>query len=262
VAQPGNHEDMGGQYTQYKRRFASIADNAGKNSGSNSNMWYSFDVTDPTTSLTTHFIAWDTEAWWSQTPAEQAAQLAWLKADLAAVDRTATPWVVSYAHKAWYMDDTIQPPNGAGAEVWTLMHEGGVDLFFCGHVHEYRRFLPVDPVSGATDGNCTDKAAAVYTNPAFFVPIVTGAPGCQEVNAHHDMPRVAGGLTVDSVTSTNNYGFGKLQIVNATAAHWTWTTAVPHVNSTDPAYSDDLWIIQTNHGRRPPPAGAARSVFA
>lgn len=55
---------------------------------------------------------------------------------------------------------------------------------------------------------------------------------------------------IGEVTSSNNYGFGSLTIVNATHLHWTWATSVPHVNSTAPNYSDDLWLIQHNHGPR------------
>jgi hypothetical protein len=252
MVSPGNHEDEGETYLHYQSRFRSIGDNAGTNSGSGgTNLFYSFDIPDPISGLSTHYLSFSSELWWSGTPAQQAAEIAFITADLAKVDRAKTPWVVAFLHKLSYMDSTIAPPSGAGAQIWQILEAGGVDLIFAGHVHEYRRFLSWDQWSGAVDKNCSSKDGAVYTNPSFAVPVVIGAPGCQEVNAHEPLSEADAKRVGDnSVVSTNNYGYGKLQIVNATHAHWTFATAVPHVNSTDPTFSDDLWVIQENHGPR------------
>jgi acid phosphatase type 7 len=252
MVSPGNHEDMGETYLHYQSRFRSIGDNAGTNSGSGgTNLFYSFDIPDPISGLSTHYLSFSSEMWWSGTPAQQAAEIAFITADLAKVDRAKTPWVVAFLHKLSYMDSTIAPPSGAGAQIWQILEAGGVDLIFAGHVHEYRRFLSWDQWSGAVDKNCSSKDGAVYTNPSFAVPVVIGAPGCQEVNAHEPLSEADAKRVGDnSVVSTNNYGYGKLQIVNATHAHWTFATAVPHVNSTNPTFSDDLWVIQENHGPR------------
>lgn len=126
-------------------------------------------------------------------------------------------------------------------------------------MHEYRRFLPIDPTAGVFDSNCSNADHSVYSNPKYVVPIVSGAPGDQEVNARkkHEADavreRAAAALRTGPIgwqTSTNNYGYGHLQIVNATHAHWTFNTTVPHVNSTNPNYSDDLWIVAEKHGAR------------
>jgi len=50
-----NHES-GNNYTHYKQRFASIAENAGTRSASYTNMYYSFDHG------LAHYIMWDSEA--------------------------------------------------------------------------------------------------------------------------------------------------------------------------------------------------------
>jgi len=51
-----------------------------------------------------------------------------MKADLAAVNRSATPWVVALAHKDWTM----------GAEAFAafspVLQAANVDVLFCGHV--------------------------------------------------------------------------------------------------------------------------------
>jgi hypothetical protein len=53
---PGNHESAS-NYTHYKMRFASVAENAGANSGSSTNMFYSFN------DGLAHFVMWDSEAY-------------------------------------------------------------------------------------------------------------------------------------------------------------------------------------------------------
>jgi hypothetical protein len=45
-----------------------------------------------------HFLAFNSETYVN---GGIAAMLNFVKADLAAVDRTRTPWVVAFAHKLW-----------------------------------------------------------------------------------------------------------------------------------------------------------------
>ncbi len=206
---------MGSNFTHYRTRFASVAENAGARSRSNTNMFYSLD------DGLTHFIFWDSEAFWAQPVDSQTAMLNWLRADLAAANanRAAVPWVVALSHKTWWMDPTIQCPSGAGCVVWQVLEEGGVDLHFAGHIHYYARDLPEYPNAangtGAVDaaaaspnlGNATNPVA-VYTNPRFMTMIITAAPGDQEVNRrrlHGD----AVGAPQHSVVSTNNYGYAR-----------------------------------------------------
>lgn len=257
---------MSGTFLQYQARFQAVADNAGANSGSRSAMFYSLDIG------LAHWVMVNTEAWWARPAAEQAAMMAWLKADLAAANanRAAVPWVIVSGHKAWYMDDTLAPPTGAGADLWRVLTEGGADLYLTGHVHLYSRLLPLYPNahngSGAVDTACASAGGnasnptGVYVDPAFMTTIISAAPGDQEVNldgsARPPAPVDAAdasrhGLSIDGlVTSSLNYGFGVLTVVNASHLHWAWRTSVPHVNSTAPGYTDDLWLVQHNHGPR------------
>ena len=111
--------------------------------------------------------------------------------------------------------------------------------------------------------------------------IVTAAPGDQEVNRRRAEEAPAVGAGQHSVTSSNNYGvsgtpftrsrvrpctntrraphdlqYGFLTICNATTLHWRFETAVPHVNTSAAAYTDDLWLVVDSHGPRAnlPPA--------
>jgi hypothetical protein len=136
-----NHESAQ-NYTHYKARFQSIADNAGKNSGSGTAMFYSLNEG------LAHFVFWDSEAYWSQPVDSQVAMINWLTADLAAANknRDTVPWVIGLAHKGWWMEDTIAPPSGAGAIVWQILNEGGVDFHIVGHIHYVSLSLPFFPI--------------------------------------------------------------------------------------------------------------------
>lgn len=94
---PGNHEsDCNYTYHTYNGRFA--AQNLTEAVvPSGVSRWYSFDKGP------VHFVALDTDAWGFDEVADLLApQYAWLVEDLAAVDRTKTPWIVLYGHRPMY----------------------------------------------------------------------------------------------------------------------------------------------------------------
>ncbi|MEW5318482.1 MAG: hypothetical protein WDW38_009701 [Sanguina aurantia] len=70
-----------------------------------------------------------------------SAQFKWLAADLAAVDRTVTPWVVVMMHPPLY--NTVSYHYKAAdcqrANLETLFYKHGVDIYVAGHVHSYER---------------------------------------------------------------------------------------------------------------------------
>lgn len=61
-------------------------------------------------------------------------QMEWLKANLAAVDRSRTPWLIVGMHAPWYNSNTAH--NGEVDDMRTsmeaLLYSYGVDLFFAG----------------------------------------------------------------------------------------------------------------------------------
>ena len=80
-------ENSRGNFSEYRARFESVRRGAGAASGSNSNIFYSFELG------LTHYIGFSAEAYSYNSGAELLAnQLAFMQADLAAVDRTKTPW--------------------------------------------------------------------------------------------------------------------------------------------------------------------------
>ncbi|KAI0904284.1 Metallo-dependent phosphatase-like protein [Ustulina deusta] len=194
---PGNHEAncqeipnaqilcAAGQknFTDYMNRFADLmptafasrsADDAariGANAArvlANPPFWYSFEYG------MLHYVMLDTETDFAQAPDGPGGsaglnsgpfgganqQLAFLEADLAAVDRAVTPWVVVGGHRPWYTT------GGSGcapcqAAFEPLLYKYGVDLAIFGHVHNAQRFQPVH--NGTADARgLQDPAAPLY----------------------------------------------------------------------------------------------------
>jgi hypothetical protein len=82
----GNHEHYY-NFSGYRSRFSMLGEG-----GEINNLFHSFDVGG------VHFAAFSTEHDFSP----ESAQVQWLAKDLAAVDRTVTPWVVVFGHKPLY----------------------------------------------------------------------------------------------------------------------------------------------------------------
>lgn len=97
---PGNHEEKG-NFSQFLGRFDGVGKlGAGKASGSDTALWYSFDQG------LAHFLSFDTEAYaYYQDPGQQQRQLNFIEQDLlkANANRDKYPWVVAMAHKAYWM---------------------------------------------------------------------------------------------------------------------------------------------------------------
>lgn len=67
-------------------------------------------------------------------------QHVWLAADLAAVDRAVTPWVIVSGHRPLYHDNVVEAPLLPMEE---LLFENQVDLVLAGHVHYAQLTCPV-----------------------------------------------------------------------------------------------------------------------
>jgi len=126
-----------------------------------------------------------------------------------------------------------------------LMTSGAMpDLLFAGHQHAYYRYFAVDQRGGpnnvTVDYACNNTDASVYTNCRAPVLVVSGAAGDVELNS----PTCGTAPTIHLRTCSVNYGFGTLQVENATHARWSWTTAVPRMGTADANYSDTFLIVR------------------
>ena len=147
----GNHEHYY-NFSGYRHRFSMGAQAALPESGDTidasgasdsfsssaitvNNLFHSFDVGG------VHFAAFSTEHDYST----DSPQVAWLRKDLAAVDRKVTPWVVVYGHKPLYCstddyyDCKVSGPQHIAPSIEPLLKAYHVDLYLAGHLHNYVR---------------------------------------------------------------------------------------------------------------------------
>ncbi|ONK78435.1 uncharacterized protein A4U43_C02F18730 [Asparagus officinalis] len=99
--------------------------------------WYSIEQ------ASVHFTVISTEHPWE----ENSEQYAWIKKDLASVDRARTPWIIFMGHRPMYSThsgifSSDVDPNFVGS-VEPLLLDGKVDLALFGHVHNYERTCAV-----------------------------------------------------------------------------------------------------------------------
>ena len=101
-----------------------------------------------------------------------SSQLAWLEADLAAVDRALTPWLVVASHRQIYLGTYKDTHVLAAFEPVFLRHR--VDLVLMAHDHLYARMC------AKRDGVCASDGDA----PVYIVDGTTGAysPGRNNEN--------------------------------------------------------------------------------
>jgi len=127
-AGPGNHEKSSFcQFESFEKRFTPWW---GKQSGSNTNLWYSFDY------LGIHWVSLSSEHPYN----EDTPQYEWFVKDLSQVDRKKTPFIVFYAHRPMYSSN-----NNHGSDetlrkwIQPQLEKNNVDLALFGHVHAYER---------------------------------------------------------------------------------------------------------------------------
>ena len=72
-------------------------------------------------------------------------QIAWLKQDLATINREYTPWVIVVFHVPWYNSNHahFKEAERTRKALERILFDAGVDLILNGHVHSYERSHPV-----------------------------------------------------------------------------------------------------------------------
>uniref|UniRef100_A0A7N0UBV4 Purple acid phosphatase n=1 Tax=Kalanchoe fedtschenkoi TaxID=63787 RepID=A0A7N0UBV4_KALFE len=165
-------------------------------SGSTSNLYYSFDVVGAHIIMLGSYTKFDAGS----------EQYTWLKADLAKVDRSATPWLIVLIHAPWY--NTNQAHRGEGEKMRIamekLLYEARVDIVFAGHVHAYERFTRVHD-------NKADPCGPIH--------ITIGDGGNREGLAKRYLET---GERSISAFREASFGHGRLRLTNETHAQWSW----------------------------------------
>ncbi|THU55697.1 hypothetical protein C4D60_Mb11t09300 [Musa balbisiana] len=184
-------------------------------SGSASNLYYSFDVAGAV-----HVVMLGSYADFNAS----SAQYKWLVADLAKVDRRITPWLVALLHAPWYNTNLAHQGEGESMRqaMESLLYRARADVVFAGHVHAYERFT---------------RAYDNKANPCGPAYITIGDGGNREglalqFDKHHKSASL-------SLFREASFGHGRLKVVNGTHAHWSW-----HRNDEDDGSTvgDQVWV--------------------
>jgi len=163
----GNHDKLA---VNYLAQFA-LPQERSEGEGADGEEWYAVDAGP------VHFVALnDTSA---DAGRLAGAELRWLEQDLAAVDRTRTPWVVVFHHRPLYSCGRGHGSNEALRRLWQPVYDKyGVDLVLNGHDHDYERSKPIRGL--ATDGVrgvvATDGPGGVTRGTTYVVAGGAGAP--------------------------------------------------------------------------------------
>ena len=102
--------------------------------------------------------------------AEQAAQLAWLRQDLAASQARCT---LAFWHHPLYSSGG-HGHSPAMQDAWELLYQAGADIVLSGHDHDYERFRPQD-AKGQRDDARGIRQFVVGTGGAYLTPFLLPA---------------------------------------------------------------------------------------
>jgi 3',5'-cyclic AMP phosphodiesterase CpdA len=159
--------------------------------------YYSFDLG------TWHVISLDSNL----APAAHAAQLEWLRADLAAHPARCT---LAYWHHPLYSS------GGHGSipkmrDAWQLLYAAGAELVLSGHDHDYERFAPQD-ADGRLDPTHGIRQFVVGTGGAYPTPFLLTVPHSEVRDSNRTgvlrLRLYAGGYGWEFVESTRLSSFG------------------------------------------------------
>jgi len=173
-----------------------------------------------------------------------------VEADLKAVDRAATPWIITMAHQPMYCSPNDD--NDDCHSLLSLMRDGvlgqfgferlinayGVEVHLGAHEHAYERNYPVFQMQWSGE---TGPAAYVDFNKT--VHILTGAAGCPE---NTDVWQNASNAF--SAFRVADYGFLRMHALNSTHLF------LEYQDDTAGKVLDSVMLVKHSHG---PFAGAA-----
>ncbi|KAG9151045.1 hypothetical protein Leryth_027239 [Lithospermum erythrorhizon] len=226
----GNHEiepqAAGITFKSFLTRFSV----PGKESGSNSSFFYSFDAAGVHFVMLGAYVDYNTTGY----------QYSWLQEDLQKVNRKVTPWLVAVWHSPWYnsYSSHYQEFECMRLEMEELLYQHGVDIVFSGHVHAYERMNrvynyildPCGPVYITVgDGGNIEKIDVEHADDPGKCPSASdNVPEFGSVcHLNFTSGPAKGKFCWDaqpewSAYRESSFGHGILEVVNSSYALWTW----------------------------------------
>lgn len=241
---PGNHEAHG-VFSHYTERFRLMPSNTGTvvsdNGVAPNNWFYSFNVG------LVHFVFFSTEIYFKKTKERDvvARQEQWLREDLARANanRAQQPWIIVLGHRPMYCTSDSANCGKKAAflreRLEDLFFEHGVDLYICGHQHNYERAF--DVYKSRTERRTTNMRAPTH--------ILTGASGqyiLSVMRKSFELPAADWDAFRNSI-----FGYSRLEVHNATHLRWQQVESDPENPAAQGLYGkvvDDVWLVQEHHG--------------
>lgn len=134
----GNHDVATRDGEPYLRTF-----DLPHNNSQGTERYYSFDEGNA------HFVALDSELYYGDGGGSAAAQKAWLAKDLSS---TGKPWKLVYLHRPLYSSSKHGSDLKIRKDLQPIFAQGGVDIVFSGHDHDYERTMPIEGVTYVVTG--------------------------------------------------------------------------------------------------------------
>ncbi|KAL4782338.1 Metallo-dependent phosphatase-like protein [Aspergillus varians] len=254
-------------FTAFQHRFRM----PGAETGGVGNFWYSFDYG------LAHFISLDGETDFANSPmstfqedvtgdetlptadetdvtdsgpfgsiegsfndTQSYAQYKWLKKDLAAIDRTKTPWVFVMSHRPMYSSTHSSYQQHLRDAFEGLLLEHGVDAYLSGHIHWYERMWPMG-ANGTIDRSSIINHHTYSVNTGrSLTHIVNGMAG--NIESHSWFKDGEGLTNITALLDRTHYGFSKLTVVDETTVRWEF------IRGDDGSVGDYLTLVK-NPGR-------------
>jgi PKD repeat protein len=136
---PGNHEYHTPDAVPYFDYFNGVGVDSGR-AGSRGRGYYVFD-----------YGAWRIYALNSEIDASAtSAQVAWLRADLAANPRQCS---LAYLHRSLFTSSSKHGPDSKAKPLWDALYEARVEAVISAHNHQYERFARQRPDGTRDDAN-------------------------------------------------------------------------------------------------------------
>jgi hypothetical protein len=144
-------------------------------------------------------------------------QYQWLAKDLAAINRTKTPWVIAMSHRPMYSSEVSSYQANVRNAFEPLLLQYNVDAYLSGHIHWYERLLPLGR-NGTIDTSSIVNNNTYYTGTGkSLTHVINGMAG--NIESHSTLGTLPL-LNITTVLNQKDYGFSTMTFHNASVATW------------------------------------------
>ena len=165
-------------------------------------------------------------------------QYNWLASDLAAIDRSVTPWVIVMSHRPMYSTVSASYQENIQGAFQSLLLEHNVDAYLSGHIHWYERLYPMTS-AGAADMDSVVNDNTYMTNPGTSMThIINGMAG--NIESHTVLDSGESQASYTAVLDQENYGFNKLTVYNSTAILFEF------IAGDNGSVGDHVWLLKSS----------------